>query len=153
LTPGSPRFIEGHETAIANMKRLASAVAQCGDLLIYVRHVHRNDGSDAGRMFDYLGSSSEIGFVEGSDHVLFDPRLMLLPDALQVIKSRYWAFVGTNLHDTLRERKVDRIVVTGFISNFAARLRPVTPMTWTTSSTSQSTPQDARMLHTRSGSH
>jgi nicotinamidase-related amidase len=117
-TPGSPLFIEGHDVAIANMNRLVQAAEKKGDLLVYVRHVHRRDGSDAGRMFDYLGSSSEIGFLEDSDEIKFDPRLTLSPGALQITKSRYSAFVGTGLGETLRQRQVDRIVVTGFMTNY-----------------------------------
>src|SRR5262249_22218497 len=42
----------------------------------------------------------------------------LLPSGLQVTKHRYSAFVGTGLHETLRQRKVDRIAVTGFMTNY-----------------------------------
>ena len=117
-TPGSPLFIEGHDIAIANMNRLVQAAERKGDLLVYVRHVHRRDGSDAGRMFDYLGSPGEIGFLEDSDEIKLDPRLTLSPGALQITKSRYSAFVGTGLGETLRQRQVDRIVVTGFMTNY-----------------------------------
>ena len=117
-TPGSPLFIEGHDIAIANMNRLVQAAEKKGDLLVYVRHVHRRDGSDAGRMFDYLGSPGEIGFLEDSDEIKLDPRLTLSPGALQITKSRYSAFVGTGLGETLRQRQVDRIVVTGFMTNY-----------------------------------
>jgi nicotinamidase-related amidase len=117
-TKGSPLFVEGHETAIANMNRLAAAAAHRGDLLVYVRHVHRKDGSDSGRMFDYLGSPGEIGFVEDSDEVQLDPRLALVPGALQLTKSRYSAFVGTGLQEMLQDRQIGRIAVTGFMTNY-----------------------------------
>lgn len=117
-TPGSPLFVEGHEAVIANVNRLAHAAEKRGDLLVYVRHVHRKDGSDAGRMFDYLGSPGEIGFLEDSDEVQLDPALKLVPGALQVAKSRYSAFVGTGLDEMLRQRQIDRIVVTGFMTNY-----------------------------------
>lgn len=117
-TPGSPLFIEQHDVAIANMNRLVREAETRGDLVVYVRHVHKRDGSDAGRMFDYLGSPGEIGFLEDSDEVKFDPRLTLSPGALQIMKSRYSAFVGTGLGETLRQRQIDRIVVTGFMTNY-----------------------------------
>ena len=90
-TPGSPLFIEGHDVAIANMNRLVQEAEKKGDLLVYVRHVHRRDGSDSGRMFDYLGSPGEIGFLEDSDEIEFDPRLTLAPAAPQLTKSHYSA--------------------------------------------------------------
>ena len=117
-TPGSPLFIEGHDVAIANMNRLVQEAEKKGDLLVYVRHVHRRDGSDSGRMFDYLGSPGEIGFLEDSDEIEFDPRLTLAPAAPQLTKSRYSAFVGTGLDETLRQRQIDRITVTGFMTNY-----------------------------------
>jgi nicotinamidase-related amidase len=117
-TPGSPLFIEGHDVAIANMNRLVQAAEKNGDLLVYVRHVHRRDGSDAGRMFDYLGSPGEIGFLEDSDEIKLDPRLTVSPGALQITKSRYSAFVGTGLDEVLRQRQIERIVVTGFMTNY-----------------------------------
>jgi nicotinamidase-related amidase len=117
-TPGSPLLVEGHEAAIANMNRLVRAAVAAGDKLIYVRHSHRKDGSDAGRMFDYLGTPGEIGFVEGSEDVDFDPRLALEPGALHLTKSRYSAFVGTGLHEVLQRERIGRIVVTGFMTNY-----------------------------------
>ena len=117
-TPGSPLFIEGHDVAIANMNRLAREAERRGDLVVYVRHVHRKDGSNSGRMFDYLGTPGEIGFLENSDEIEFDPRLTLSPGALQITKNRYSAFVGTGLDETLRQRQINQIVVTGFMTNY-----------------------------------
>lgn len=117
-TPGSPLFVEGHEAVIANMNRLVRAAEKRHDLLVYVRHVHKKDGSDSGRMFDYLGTSGEIGFLEDSAEVQFDPGMTIAPGALQLTKSRYSAFVGTGLDETLRQRQIDRIAVTGFMTNY-----------------------------------
>ncbi len=117
-TAGSPLFIEGHEAAIANMNKLIDQAVRAGDLVVYVRHVHKKDGSDAGRMFDYLGTAGEIGFVEGTDDVQLDPRLKLVPDAVSFTKSRYSAFIGTNLDSLLKGRGIDRIVVTGFMTDY-----------------------------------
>ena len=117
-TPGSPLFIEGHDVAIENMNRLVREAERRGDLVVYVRHVHRKDGSDSGRMFDYLGTPGEIGFLENSEEIEFDPRLTLAPEALQITKNRYSAFVGTGLDETLRQRQINRIAVTGFMTNY-----------------------------------
>ena len=117
-TPGSPLFIEGHDVAIENMNRLAREAEREGDLVVYVRHVHRKDGSDSGRMFDYLGTPGEIGFLENSDEIEFDPALTLSQGALQITKNRYSAFVGTGLDEALRQRQINRIVVTGFMTNY-----------------------------------
>lgn len=117
-TPGSPLFVEGHETAIANMNRLIDDARARGDLLVYVRHLHKKDGSDAGRMFDYLGSAGEMGFLEGTDEVGLDPRLTVAADGVHITKNRYSAFVGTGLDEMLKKKEVNRIVVTGFMTDY-----------------------------------
>lgn len=117
-TQGSPLLVDGHEQAIANMNRLIDRAVAKGDLVVYVRHVHKKDGSDAGRMFDYLGPGGDLGFVEGTVEVEMDPRLKIVPGALHVSKNRYSAFVGTGLDGTLRREQVDRIAVTGFMTDY-----------------------------------
>ena len=117
-TPGSPLFVRGHEEAIANMNRLARACAAAGETIIYVRHEHKKDGSDVGRMFDYLGTPAEPGFVEGTRDVDFDPAMDIISPALHIVKQRYSCFPATSLADILQKSHVDTIVVTGFMTNY-----------------------------------
>ena len=117
-TPGSAFFVRGHEEAIANMNRLAKAFAAAGETIIYVRHEHRKDGSDFGRMFDYLGTPAEPGFIEGTPDVDFDPAMDIVSPALHIVKQRYSCFPATGLADILQKSRVDTIVVTGFMTNY-----------------------------------
>lgn len=117
-TPGSPLHVEGHKAAIANMNRLIAASVTAGDLIVYVRHEHKADGSDAGRMFDYLGTSGPMSFVEKTAEVELDPALSIVAPATYVTKQRYSCLAGTGLSKTLRAKGVDTIVVTGFMTNF-----------------------------------
>jgi nicotinamidase-related amidase len=117
-TPGSPLFVMGHEKAIANMNRLTKAFAAAGETIIYVRHQHKKDGSDSGRMFDYLGPPGELGFVENTKDVEYDPALTMISPALHIVKQRYSCFPGTGLAEILREKRVDTIVVAGFMTNY-----------------------------------
>jgi nicotinamidase-related amidase len=116
--PRSPLFVHGYDAAIANMNRLIGGAVPAGELVVYVRHVHRQDGSDAGRMFDYLGSPGELGFVEGTAEVNLDPSLDIAVGAMHIAKQRYSAFVGTGLDEILKGQGVDTIVVTGFMANY-----------------------------------
>ncbi|RWK43684.1 isochorismatase family cysteine hydrolase [Mesorhizobium sp.] len=116
--PDSPLHCVGNAEAIANINAITSAAEATGDLVVHVRHVHRADGSDAGRMFDFSGESGVLGFVSGTEEVEDDPRLKIPADALTISKQRYSCFVGTGLEQMLRERSIDRIVVTGFMTNF-----------------------------------
>ena len=117
-TPGSSLYVEGHEAAIANMNRLIAASAQAGDLIIYVRHEHKKDGSDTGRMFDYQGSQGPMSFVENTPAVMFDPALTMVTPALHVTKKRYSCLSGTGLTETLRQKDIDTVIVTGFMTNY-----------------------------------
>ncbi|MBP2234358.1 nicotinamidase-related amidase [Sinorhizobium kostiense] len=116
--PASPLHCVGNADAIANINRIVAAAEAAGDLVVHVRHVHRRDGSDAGRMFDFSGEAGELGFVAGTEEVEDDPRFEIPAGALTITKQRYSSFVGTGLEQMLRERSIDRIVVTGFMTNF-----------------------------------
>jgi nicotinamidase-related amidase len=117
-TPGSALFVRGHQEAIVNMNRLARAFAAAGETIIYVRHEHKKDGRDFGRMFDYLGTAAEPGFVEGTPDVDFDLAMDIISPAVHIVKQRYSCFQGTGLADILRKSRIDTIVVTGFMTNY-----------------------------------
>jgi nicotinamidase-related amidase len=117
-TPGSSLFVEGHEIAIANMNRLAKAFASAGETIIYVRHQHKKDGSDSGRMFDYLGTADQPGFIEGTSEVELDLSLDNVSSALHIVKNRYSCFAATGLAKILEHKDVNTIVVTGFMTNY-----------------------------------
>jgi len=117
-TAGSPLLIDGHEVAIDNMNRLIAHADAVGDLVVYVRHVHKKNGTDAGRMFDYLGTAGEMGFVEETEDVELDPRLMNSANGLFLTKNRYSAFVNTTLDQLLKQHEVNRVAVTGFMTDY-----------------------------------
>jgi nicotinamidase-related amidase len=87
-------------------------------VIVYVRHEHKADGSDAGRMFDYLGLPGPLGFVEKTAAVELDPALTIVTPAEHVTKQRYSCLAGTGLAETLRAKGVDTMIVTGFMTNF-----------------------------------
>jgi nicotinamidase-related amidase len=53
-----------------------------------------------------------------ADEVNFDPRLKIIPKALTITKNRYSAFVGTDLDRHLKEQGINRITVTGFMTDY-----------------------------------
>lgn len=87
--------------------------------VIYIRHIHRADGSDLGRMFDYLGEPEEdFNFKEGSTEIEYDSDLVVLSKPTEIIKNRYSAFVGTQLESLLHRNGIDTVVICGFMTNF-----------------------------------
>ncbi len=86
--------------------------------IIYVKHVHKVDGSDTGRMFDFAGTAEDFNFKEGSDEVEFDKNLKVPKNATVIFKNRYSSFVGTPLEKILKDNKVSTVVICGFMTNF-----------------------------------
>jgi nicotinamidase-related amidase len=89
--------------------------------VIYIRHQHKKNGSDTGRLFDYEADGEgedEFNFVQGTTQVEFTPELRLQKTRRELVKNRYSAFKNTSLHSALQELKVTRLVITGFMTNF-----------------------------------
>jgi ureidoacrylate peracid hydrolase len=116
--PASPLFVREFDTSLARINALAAGFAAAGRPVIYVRHMHRADGRDAGRMFDFTGAPEAIDFVEGSPAVEYVPGLEIVPGALHMIKRRYSCFEGTELEAILRSLNVNTLAVCGYMTNF-----------------------------------
>ena len=110
--------VQGVEEVISNINKII-AFYQNKDLpIIYVRHIHAPDGSDAGRMFDFTGQQEELGFVRGAEETRYIESLLKIENAREVIKTRYSAFVGTDLAKLLTDMGIDRVAIVGFMTNF-----------------------------------
>lgn len=104
---------------IDNINNLIQQMTKRGQLIILVRHIHKLDGSDLGRLFDYTGEAEEdFNFKEGSEEVEFDKRLMRPSNAVELRKNRYSAFAGTNLEDILKQNSIKKVIICGFMTNF-----------------------------------
>lgn len=104
---------------IDNINSLIQQMTNRGQFIILVRHIHRLDGSDLGRLFDYTGEAEEdFNFKEGSQEVEFDKRLIRAANAVELRKNRYSAFAGTNLEDILKQNSIKKVIICGFMTNF-----------------------------------
>lgn len=104
---------------IDKINKLIQQMTDLRQLVVLVRHMHKLDGSDIGRLFDYTGEAEEdFNFKEGSEEVEFDPRLLRPTNALEIKKNRYSAFAGTNLENILKEKGIERVIICGFMTNF-----------------------------------
>lgn len=87
--------------------------------VVLVRHIHKVDGSDLGRMFDFSGEPEEdFNFKEGSEEVEYDERLYRPESAHEIVKNRYSSFEGTGLDKLLKKNGIDTVVICGFMTNF-----------------------------------
>ena len=115
----SELFCKSAGDTVDRINALVKAAKRAGGSIVYVRHVHQTDGSDLGRMFDFTGKPEpDFDFKRDSPEVEYDPRLIRVPGAPEVMKNRYSAFAGTNLDEILRQNEVDTVIVCGFMTNF-----------------------------------
>ncbi|MFX1478234.1 MAG: cysteine hydrolase family protein [Promethearchaeota archaeon] len=115
----SELFCKDSKKTIAKINNLISKFVSLKLPIIFVRHIHKADGSDLGRMFDYLGEVvTEFDFKEGTEEVDYDPNLNRVKNSFEVVKNRYSAFKNTELLDLLKRLNIENIVICGFMTNF-----------------------------------
>jgi ureidoacrylate peracid hydrolase len=116
--PDSSLHVKGFGLSLARINALVQGFGEAARPVIYVRHAHRGDGRDAGRMFDFAGTAEPVGFVEGSHEAEYVPELAILSEGLHMVKRRYSCFEGTELEAILRSLDVRRVAICGYMTNF-----------------------------------
>jgi len=110
--------VEGVEKSLANINEIIKSFNEKGLPIVYVRHIHKADGSDAGKMFSFTGTEEEVGFVENTEEVEYMDNLLIVDNPTEIIKQRYSAFVGTSLSSIIQEKNIDTVVIVGYMTNF-----------------------------------
>jgi biuret amidohydrolase len=116
--PGGPAAFDSAGSILPNVNRLIDAFRKAGKKPLFIKHAHRADGSDVGRMGDFLPPDEEDTFVAGSPEVQFHPELHFQADDIVIDKRRYSAFVGTDLESILHTLGVRAVVITGLMTSF-----------------------------------
>ena len=106
------------ESIIENINKIIRYFENKNLPIIYIRHLHNPDGSDAGRMYDLTGKIKKIGFIKGSPEVEYIEDLIKVKDSPEIIKNRYNAFFNTNLANILNKLNINQVVIVGFMTNF-----------------------------------
>jgi nicotinamidase-related amidase len=117
--PDSELYCADARGTVTRINRLIDRYESKGCPLFFVRHVHKTDGSDLGRMFDYAGDSvTDFNFREGTDEIEYDAKLKRPKSAIEFSKNRYSAFERTDLDRLLRKANVTHVTICGFMTNF-----------------------------------
>lgn len=117
--PESELYCQDAASTIKRINSLIEKFKQKKAPIFLIRYIHKQDGSDLGRMFDYSGEPEEdFNFKEGSEEVEYDNNLIRPKGAVEIIKTRYSAFAGTDLGKKLDKLGVERVVICGFMTNF-----------------------------------
>jgi ureidoacrylate peracid hydrolase len=113
-----PAFVEHAVDIVANVNRLIDAFREHGLPVVFLKHMNRADGSDAGRMGDFSAPDEEDSFVEGTERAELIPGLHVLAGDDVVVKRRYSGFLGTDLEAILHTAGVKAVAVTGLLTSF-----------------------------------
>jgi ureidoacrylate peracid hydrolase len=116
--PDGPAYVEHARDIVGNVNRLIDTFRAHGLPVVFVRHAHRPDGSDAGRMGDFSAADEEDSFIEGTPRVEFLPELHVEHGDVVVTKRRYSAFRGTDLEAVLRTAGTRAVVICGLMTSF-----------------------------------
>ena len=117
--PASEMYCADAKATLGRINKLIQDFESKGGPIFLIRHIHKADGSDLGRLFDFSGEAEEeFNFVQGTEEVEYSEGLKKPARAHELVKNRYSAFAGTNLDQRLRKLGVDRIAICGFMTNF-----------------------------------
>jgi ureidoacrylate peracid hydrolase len=113
LDPASPSYTCGGLAILPNLQKLIQAFRRARRPVIYTRHVHHPDRSDAGLMAWWWQGMC----LEGSPESEVHPDIAPLPGEKVIFKHRYSAFYNTDLETVLRGLQVDQLVISGIMTN------------------------------------
>jgi len=113
-----PAYVEHARDIVGNVNRLIDAFRAQGLPLVFVKHAHRADFSDGGRMGDFSAPDEEDSFVEGTPRAELIPELHVVAQDVIVVKRRYSAFLGTDLEAVLHTAGTRAVVICGLMTSF-----------------------------------
>ena len=114
--PGGAMVLPGYETLVPPQKRVIGAARQCGCPVLWVVDTHRkNVRQDR----EFLKRTPHC--IEGSWGAQVIEDLDPGPDDVYIVKRRYSAFFNTDLDLTLRDLRIDTVVVFGVVTNICVR--------------------------------
>ena len=114
--PGGAMVLPGYETLVPPQKRILAAARQCGCPVLWVVDTHRRNVRQ-----DREFLKRTVHCVEGGWGAQVIDDLEPLPDDIYIVKRRYSAFFNTDLDLTLRDLRVEMVVVFGVVTNICVR--------------------------------
>lgn len=114
--PGGAMVLPGYEALVPPQRRLITAARQMNCPIVFAVDTHRkNVRQDR----EWLKRAPHC--VEGSWGAAVIDDLEPKADDIYVVKRRYSAFFNTDLDVTLKDAKVDTVVVCGVVTNICVR--------------------------------
>jgi len=113
LNPVSPLFVSGGPGIIENLYAVLEFFRQNNLQRIFVRRLHRQDGSDVDKPRIELFRKTGGFLIEGSNGAEIVNKLKPLPNEIIITKKRWSAFFKTELDLILRRGMIDPLIIGG----------------------------------------
>jgi nicotinamidase-related amidase len=131
LEPGAPIMVPEGLSLIPGLNKLMDVSRNKGIKVIFTTQAYRKDGSNLGVHVAFSPELDNSDVTrEGTHGVEFHKDLRRQEDDIIIKKSRFSAFIGTDLDLILRGKGIDTLIVGGVLTNVCC----------------ESTTRDARML-------
>jgi bifunctional isochorismate lyase/aryl carrier protein len=112
LDDGSHAFLDGASRVASNVRRLVDLYRDRGLPVIFTRHALKDD-EDPGIMATWWGDT--LRDSDPMSEIVED--LRPIQGERVIRKTKYSAFIGTDLEKTLRSKGVERLLVTGVMTH------------------------------------
>ena len=113
LDASSPLFVGGGPSIISNIEKILNYFRENNQLVIFVKRLHRSDGSDVDKQRTALFRNTGGFLVEGSRGAEIIDQLKPLPSEIVITKKRWSAFFYTELDLILRRKKIQTLILGG----------------------------------------
>ncbi len=113
LDESLPLFVKGGPAIINNVSRILNYFRENKLPLVFVRRVHRKNGSDVDKSRIILFKNTGGFLVEESRGSEIIDQLKPLPSEIVITKKRWSAFFHTELDLMLRREKIEDLIICG----------------------------------------
>ncbi len=113
LDPAQHACLGAGRAIIPTVARVIRSFRDAHRPVIFTRHMHREDGTDAGIMKWWWGDMC----IEGTPESLIYSEIAPLRSEKVIAKCRYSAFYDTDLETVLSENKIEDLMIVGVMTN------------------------------------
>lgn len=125
MTPGAPAEIAPAAEIIPNINRISAACRKAGALNVFIQNSISEESKESwSNWFDAFWTADKrkgmySTFMVGQPGHALHPDIDVEPDDMRINKFRFGAFVdgSSDLHERLRARGIDTVVITGCATN------------------------------------
>lgn len=118
LKEGSPLEVPAGRKMVPRLKKVIETCRSEDVLVIYTRHVLRENGANAGLLEEfYQAVRGKKAHVPGSEGVKVYDEISPGKDDIVISKHRYSAFYETELDTILKNMGIDTLIISGVLTN------------------------------------